>query len=122
MKKIPFKIRETISIILFLYAIGTIIASISLFIQFGLLVVIIIGPIFAFISFVISIIFMPTTKKEDINTEENNNNHKNIKVNKNRYKNSNKKDKEPFISDKEWKEQEEENDEMIFIEEILEDD
>ena len=33
-----------------------------------------------------------------------------------------KKQKTPFMTDKEWKEEEEEDDEMMFIEEIVEDD
>ena len=33
-----------------------------------------------------------------------------------------KKQKEPFMSDKEWKEFEDEEDDMIFIDEIVEDD
>lgn len=33
-----------------------------------------------------------------------------------------KKQKNPFISEKEWKEFEDEDDEMVFIEEVLEDD
>ena len=119
MKKIPFKIRENIAIILFLFSLGLLISSISIYIQFGLLIVIIIGPIFAFISFVVSIIFMPTTKiKDDIKANSNNNQ----KINKHRTNNIGGHKKEPFISEKEWEEQEEEDDEMIFIEEILEDD
>ena len=62
MKRVPYKVQIGISIGLFLWAIGCIIAAICLS-QIGLSRNTIVGPFFAVITFVFSIIIMPKTKE-----------------------------------------------------------
>ena len=115
MKKIPHKVRVGISVGLFLWAIGCVIAAIC-FSQMGFLWTAFVGPILAVVAFVFSIIIMPKTNEDGtpIVIEK--------KPKPKRTKHKTKKHKKPFMTEEEWKEQEEEDDEMMFIEEIVEDD
>lgn len=72
MTKTPYKARVGISVGLFILSIGAIIASIYLS-QSKLLWTAYVGPILAFISFVLSIIIMPKTSNDNnsIKIEEN---------------------------------------------------
>ena len=71
MTKIPYKLRVSISVGLFILSIGIIIASIY-FSQSGFLWTAYVGPILAFIAFVLSIIIMPKISNDNntINIEE----------------------------------------------------
>ena len=64
MTKTPYKVRVGISVGLFIWSIGAIIASIY-FSQSGLLWTAYVGPILAFIAFVLSIITMPKTSNDN---------------------------------------------------------
>lgn len=64
MTKTPYKVRVGISVGLFIWSIGAIIASIY-FSQSGLLWTAYVGPILAFIAFVLSIIIMPKTSNDN---------------------------------------------------------
>ena len=109
MKKIPYKVRVGISVGLFLWSIGAVIASI-VFSQQGYLWTAYVGPILAVTTFVISIIIMPKTKEDGSPiVEEKKSKPKKIK----KYKS--KKQKKPFISDKEWNELDEEDEEEMYI-------
>ena len=64
MTKTPYKVRVGISVGLFIWSIGAIIASIY-FSQSGLLWTAYVGPTLAFIAFVLSIIIMPKTSNDN---------------------------------------------------------
>ncbi|NLE06758.1 MAG: hypothetical protein GX638_18405 [Crenarchaeota archaeon] len=64
MTKTPYKVRVGISVGLFIWSIGAIIASIY-FSQSGLLWTAYVGPILAFIAFVLSVIIMPKTSNDN---------------------------------------------------------
>ena len=113
MKKIPYKVRLWISVGLFLWAIAAFIASIIYYANTMELWVIITVPIVAFISFIFSIVFFPRFKDDGIPTVEPKPRVKKTKRHKP------KKQKKPFISDAEWKELDEEDEEEMYI---LEDD
>ena len=72
---------------------------------------IIVIPIVAFISFILSIVFFPRFKDDGTPTIE----QKPKKQKTKQYKPA--KQKRPFISDKEWKELDEEDEECMYIEE-----
>lgn len=76
MTKIPYKARVGISVGLFILSIGVIIASIY-FSQSGWLWTAYVGPIVAFIAFVLSIIIMPKISNDNntIKIEEDPNQH-----------------------------------------------
>ena len=117
MNKIPYKVRLRIGVGLILWSIAAFIATI-IYGSYGAPTWILVAvPIFAVITFAIGVVFVPKTNEDGtpIVIEKK---RKAIKP-KNRKP---KKQKEPFISDKEWKELEEEDDEMMFIEEVVEDD
>lgn len=111
MKKIPYKVRVGLSIGLFLWSIGAIIASI-VFSQQGYLWTAYVGPILAIVAFVISIIMMPKAKEDGSLIVEK-------KKSKSKKMKKHKQKKKPFISDKEWNELDEEDEEEMYI---LEDD
>ena len=64
MTKTPYKARVGISVGLFIWSIGAIVASIY-FSQSGLLWTAYVGPILALIAFVLSIIIMPKTSNDN---------------------------------------------------------
>ena len=112
MNKIPFKIRLYLGVGLMLLAL---VAALSMIISasYGARIwALITVPILAIVVFIIGFIFIPRTNEDGtpIALEKNTKSKKSIK-----------KEKEPFISSKEWEELEEEDDEMIFIEENMED-
>lgn len=112
MKRVPYKVQIGISVGLFLWVIGCIIAAIYLS-QIGLLWTTIVGPVLPLLFLSFSIIIMPKTKEDGslIVVEKKPKSAKH-KVSKN---------KKPFMAEKERKKQEE-DDEMMFIEEAAEDD
>ena len=113
MKRAPYKVRIGISVGLFLWAIGCIIAAICLS-QIGLLWTAFVGPILAVVAFAFSIIIMPKTKEDGSPIV--------VEKKPKRAKHKVRKNKKPFMTEEEWKKQEEEDDEMMFIEEVVEDD
>ena len=115
MDKIPYKVRLTISIVLFFLSIGFIVSTIVYSNQSLVLWVVIVGPILSVISFVLFVVFMPKTNENETHVEVE-------KKPKRIKKYRKKKSKKPFISDKEWKDLDEEDDETRYIEEYLEDD
>ena len=109
MSKIPYKARLWISFGLFVWAIAAFIASIIYYVNTLEIWIIIAIPILAFISFILSIAFFPRFKDDGTQTVE-----PKPKVQKpKQYKP--KKVKEPFISDKEWEELDEEDEEEMYI-------
>ena len=111
MNRIPYKARMWISAGLFIWALVAFIASIIYYMNTKQLWVIIAVPIIAFISFILSIAFFPRFKDDGTPTIE-----PKPKVQKVRqYKAM--KSKELFISEKEWKELDEEDEECVYIEE-----
>ena len=117
MKKISYKARLGIGVGLMLWSIAAAIAII-VYASYGAPIwLIILVPILAIIAFAIGVVFVPKTNEDGtpIVVE------KKSKPKKPKNRKS-KKQKKPFISDEEWKELEEEDDEMMFIEEVVEDD
>ena len=117
MKRIPYKVRLWVGVGLVLWSILAIIATIIYASYRAPMWILITGPIMAVIAFVVGIIFVPRTKedKTPIVVE------KKQKANKpKKYKP--RKQKKPFMTEEEWQKQEEEDDELMFIEEIVEDD
>ena len=107
MNKIPYKVRVGISVGLFLWSIACIIATI-VFSQQGLgLWVVIVGPILAVMAFVLSIILMP---KSEQNSE-----HVTAKPKPRTHRPRPEKRKRSFISEKEWEELEEEDEECLYL-------
>ena len=69
MKRIPDKVREGIAIGLFIWSIVAIIVTI-VYLQYDFqLWIVITMPILAVLAFIISIVFMPTSKKEEATKE-----------------------------------------------------
>ena len=112
MKKISPKVRTGIAVGLFIWAILAILFTIIFsFYHFQLWVAIVI-PILAFVAFIFSVIIMP---KSEINNSALKK--KKAPINKQpTYK-----QKKPFISEDEWNELEEEEDEISAMEEVDED-
>lgn len=108
MEKIPYKGRVGISVGLFLYSIGCIIATIVLYQQTLWLWIVILGPILAVASFVLFIVIMPKTNEDGspIVVEKT----KRVKQPKP------KKQRKPFISEREWNDLDEEDEECMFVE------
>lgn len=116
MNKIPYKARLWVGVGLILWSIAVFIAAI-IYGSYGAPTwILVAGPIFAVIAFAIGVVFVPKTNEDGtpIVVERKSK----PKKPKNRKP---KKQKKPFISDEEWKELEE-DDEMMFIEEVVEDD
>ena len=117
MNKIPYKVRLWVGVGLILWSIAAFIATI-IYGSYGAPIWILVsGPIFDVIASAIGVVFVPKTNEDGtpIVAEKKSK----PKKPKNRKP---KKQKKPFISDEEWKELEEEDDEMMFIEEVVEDD
>lgn len=107
MNKIPYKARVGLSVGLFLWSIGCIIATI-VFSQKGLgLWIVIVGPILSILAFIFSIILMPKEiqNKEPVSTKPKPRVHRPHPE----------KHKKPFISEKEWEELEEEDEECLYL-------
>ena len=111
MKRAPYKVRIGISVGLFMWAIGFIIAAICLS-QIGLFWTAFVGPILAVVAFVFSIVIMPKTKEDGSPIV--------VEKKQKRAKHKVRKNKKPFMTEEEWKKQEEEDDEIEAME-MLED-
>ncbi len=111
MKRIPYKVRLWLSIGLFIWSIVAFIVSIIWYTNTMQLWIIITIPIIAFISFIISIVFFPRFKDDGTPTVE----PKQKIQNPTHHKTNN--SRKSFISEKEWEELEEEDEECMYIEE-----
>ena len=111
MKKIPYKVRLWLSIGLFIWSIVAFVASIVYYASTKQLWIIIAIPIIAIISFVLSIVFFPRFKDDGSSTAKPKQNSQKTINSKSR------KSKKPFISEKEWKELDEEDEECMYIDE-----
>ena len=112
MNRIPYKVRLWLSIGLFIWAIVAFIVSIIYYVNTMQLWVIIVVPIIAFICFIMSIVFFPRFKDDGTPTVE----PKQKKQKQLQYSES-KVSKKPFITEKEWEELDEEDEECIYIDE-----
>ena len=115
MKKIPYKVRVGISIGLFIWSIFAVIFTIVFAYHNYQLWVVILGPSLAVIAFVLSIIFMPKSREGDNITPPQ------PKPRTHRPSHYSHKEKKPFISEKEWEELEEEEEECFAMEQIDDD-
>lgn len=117
MNKIPYKVRLWIGVGLILWSIVAFLATIIYGSYGAPSWILIAGPIFAVIAFAIGIVFIPKTNQDGspIVVESK-------PKQKKQHRRNSKKQKEPFISDKERKGFEDEEDDMIFIDEVVEDD
>ena len=111
MKRIPYKVRLWLSIGLFIWSIVAFVVSIIWYTNTMQLWIIIAVPIIAFISFIMSIVFFPRFKDDGTPTVE-----PKQKIQKPAYRKANN-SREPFISEKEWEEIDEEDEECMYIEE-----
>lgn len=109
MNKIPYKVRLWLSVGLFAWAIVSFTASIIFYENTKHLWAIIVVPIVAFICFILSIVFFPRFKEDGTPTAEPKQNAKKLP----QYKS--KRIKRPFISEKEWIELDEEDEECTYI-------
>ena len=109
MNKIPHKVRTGISVGLFLWSIGCIIAIIVYSQNGADLWVSIVGPLLAVFAFILSIVFVP---KDDKNSESVNGK---TQPRAHRSQPHHKKHKRPFINEKEWEELEEEDEECLYL-------
>ena len=117
MNKIPYKVRTGVGVGLILWSVVAVIATI-IWGSFGAPIwALILIPIVAVITLVIGVIFVPKTNADGtpIVIE------KKSKVKRSKIRKA-KRYKKPFMTDEEWREQEKEDDEMMFIEEVVEDD
>ena len=115
MNKIPDKVRVGIAIGLFLWSIIAIIMTIIYAYYHYELWIVIVIPILSFLAFILSIIFMP----KSIQT----NRHAPAKTKPRTHRPSyySPKKKKPFISEKEWEELEEEEEECFAMEQVDDD-
>ena len=112
MNRIPYKVRLWLSIGLFIWAIVAFIVSIIYYVNTMQLWVIIVVPIIAFICFIMSIIFFPRFKDDGTPTvEPKQKKHKQLQYSESKVS------KKPFITEKEWEELDEEDEECIYIDE-----
>ena len=111
MNRIPYKVRLWLSIGLFIWAIVAFIVSIIYYVNTMQLWVIIVVPIIAFICFIMSIVFFPRFKDDGASTVELK--QKIQKQSRSKLKAS----KKPFITEKEWEELDEEDEECMYIDE-----
>ena len=112
MKSIPYKVRLWLSIGLFIWSIVAFIVSIIWYTNTKQLWIIIAIPIIAFICFMMSIVFFPRFKDDGTPTVES----KQKKQKQLQYSEP-KISKKPFITEKEWEELDEEDEECMYIEE-----
>ena len=110
MKNIPYKVRVGIAIGLFIWSILAVIFTIVFAYHHYALWIVIVGPSLAVIAFILSIIFMPKSREEDVVTP-----HKS-KPRNHRPSHYSHHKKKPFISEKEWEELEEEEEECFVME------
>ena len=106
-----YSIRLAIGTSLFFLSIIGVVITILINHYYGYRLIIWIGLSISLVLFILFVIVMPKTNRDGTP----------IVINKkSRYKT--KKVKKPFISEKEWKKLDEEDDEMMFIEEVVKDD
>ena len=117
MNKIPYNVRTGIGVGLILWSVFAVIATIVWGSYGAPILALILIPIVAVITFVIGVIFVPRMNADGTPVAI----EKKPKVKKPRIRKA-KKYKKPFMTDEEWRELEEEDDEMMFIEEVVEDD
>ena len=110
MKRIPPKARTGISVGLFLWSIADAIFTIIFYNKYKELWILIMGITLGVIAFIASIVFMPVRSDDVASTT--------IKYKKDthkprKYRKRN--GKKPFITDKEWEELEEEEEELMYV-------
>ena len=109
MNKIPHKVRECISIGLFLYSIFGVALTVILYNHYLKIWMLIVGMLISVFAFVLAVILMPRQS----------NNENEVKIKKPNKQKATKhkanKIKKPFISDKEWKELDEEDEEEMYL-------
>ena len=115
MKKIPYKVRVGLSIGLFLWSIFAVLMTIIYAYYRYELWIVIVGPICAFLAFIFSIILMPKSLEKDKHAPVK------PKPRTHRPHNDVPKKKKPFISEKEWEELEEEEEECFAMEQVDDD-
>lgn len=111
MNKIPDKVRVGIAIGLFLWSIIAIIMTIIYAYYHYELWIVIVIPILSFLAFILSIIFMPKSIQTNRHAPAK------PKSRTHRPHNDVPKKKKPFISEKDWEELEEEEEECFAMEE-----
>lgn len=117
MKKIPYKVRTCVGVGLILWSVVAVIATIVWGAYGAPPWALILMSIVSIITLVIGVIFVPRTNADGtpIVIE------KKPKVKRPKIRKT-KRYKKPFMTNEEWREQEEEDDETMFIEEVVEDD
>ena len=115
MNKIPHKVRVGLSIGLFVWSICAVIFTIVYAYYDFALWIVIVGPILSLLAFIFSIILMPKSVEKD--------KHVPIKPQPRNHRPSHysSKNKKPFISEKEWEELEEEEEECFAMEQVDDD-
>ena len=109
MKKVPYKARLWIGVGLIIWSILALVATIVYASHGAPIWILTVGPILAFVAFIIGIIFVPKRKDE---SEPQKTVSSKIKVN--RPKKIHKK-KEPFITEEELEELDDEDEEAMYI-------
>ena len=109
MKKVPYKVRQWIGIGLILWSIAALVVTIIYASHGAPIWIQIMGPILAFVAFIVGIIFVPKTKDESQPQKT-----VSPKIKVNRPKKIHKK-KEPFITEEELEELDEEDEESMYI-------
>lgn len=112
MKRTPYSLRTVISVISLMLFITLLIIGVVLYSKSSerWITFLLIG--ISIVFFINALVFIPKTNRDGSP----------IKIEKKKKKHKNKKHKKPFINDSEWKELEDEDDEMEFIDQIVEDD
>ena len=109
MNKIPHNVREGISIGLFLYSIFGVALTVILYNHYLKIWMLIVGMLICVFAFVLEVILIPRQNNNE-------NEAKTKKTNKQKVtKHKSNKTKKPFISDKEWKELDEEDEEEMYL-------
>ena len=111
MNKIPYKVRLWLSIGLFIWAIVAFVVSVIYYANTMQMWIIIVIPIVAFTSFIMSIAFFPRFKDDGAATVE-----PKQEVQKQIHCKTNN-TRKPFTSKKEWEELDEEDEECMYIDE-----
>lgn len=113
MNKISYKTRNVIAAVFACTSLASLIAAALVFNAKLDNWIWIILTIVSILSFIVMVIFVPKTNPDGSP----------IKIKKKtKTKKYKQKEKKPFMTEKEWEEEEEEDDEMMFIEEVAEDD